>query len=58
MAGEPAELEIDLLREYALSAVIAHLESRRAAAPELPASEIFTARCTTASAVWWSNMPG
>ena len=42
LSGEPAELEIDLLREYALSAVIAHLESRRAAAPELPASEIFT----------------
>ena len=39
---EPMELQLDLLRGYALAAVLGHLQSRREAAPDIPAAELFT----------------
>ncbi len=42
-AGDaPMELELDLLREYAMPQVLSHLSARREAAPGLPCSEILT----------------
>ena len=39
---EPMELQLDLLRGYTLAAVLGHLQSRREAAPDIPAAELFT----------------
>lgn len=39
---EPMELQLDLLRGYPLAAVLGHLQSRREAAPDIPAAELFT----------------
>ena len=39
---EPMELQLDLLRGYTLATVLGHLQSRREAAPDIPAAELFT----------------
>ena len=36
------EIRLDLLRGYPLAAVLGHLQSRREAAPDIPAAELFT----------------